>query len=93
MKPWEHFQRPDEDDLECAIKENRAAMQKTQSMISSHISLDERATVTVEVCEKETVVAGPVDPDFYPNHIPAQYHEVSWWSRFIGLFKFRKVKT
>jgi len=91
MKPWQHFQRPSDTELEAAAQKHRDALATANEVIDTYSSVDpEHPPVGHDDAVEEEVVMceGNPDPDFYPPHLPPQYHELGLVARFLALFTF-----
>jgi len=83
--------------LQAAMDENQKAINNARRLIQENLEEEDIVGQDAEVREPGTnidvVGAVPVaddDPDFWPPHLPTQYHQMgalgSIWAKITGLF-------
>jgi len=98
--PWNHLRKPNDDELTDSIDANKLALLKARNIIKQHLEQDgellpvngDNVTCSthddtpIAAAEEEVVAQAKKEPDFYPPHLPKQYHQTGWFGRLIALF-------
>jgi len=82
------FKRSEDEKFKTALAENKEAVANARKVIleqSGEFNID-IASAAIKVSTNGTSECGEEDsdPDFWPPHIPIQYHELGLFERFWG---------